>query len=169
MQFSYWEFQTYFNKIDVLVIGSGIVGLNAALAYKSKHPKANVLVVERGVLPNGASTKNAGFCCFGSVSELMDDLSRMNEKMVFDTVALRYKGLKTLRKLIGDKNMNYQPLGGFEVFDDKTEFEKCANVIASFNQKMKEAIGLKDVYTIDKNKIRQSAFSGFTHCIKNNY
>jgi gamma-glutamylputrescine oxidase len=169
MTLSYWEKQTYFNNVDLLVIGSGIVGLNAAICYKTKFPKAKVLVAERGILPNGASTKNAGFCCFGSVSELADDLTHINEDIVFQTVLLRYKGLKKLRNLLGDDIINYQQLGGFEVFDSKKEFEACADVISSFNKKMKEVVSLKNVYEIDKNKIAKSGFSGFKYCIKNNY
>ncbi|HTA62303.1 MAG TPA: FAD-dependent oxidoreductase [Bacteroidia bacterium] len=169
MTISYWEKQTYFNNVNLLVIGSGIVGLNAAIAYKTKFPKAKVLVAERGILPNGASTKNAGFCCFGSVSELADDLTHIKDDVVFNTVLLRFKGLKKLRNLLGDDIINYQQLGGFEVFDSKKEFEACADVISSFNKKMKDVVGLKNVYEIDKNKITKSGFSGFKYCIKNNY
>jgi gamma-glutamylputrescine oxidase len=169
MTLSYWEKQTYFNNIDLLVIGSGIVGLNAAIGYKTKFPKAKVLVAERGILPNGASTKNAGFCCFGSVSELADDFTHIDENVVLQTVSLRLRGLKKLRNLLGDNIINYQQLGGFEVFDSKKEFEACADVISSFNRKMKDAVGLKNVYEIDKNKIATSGFSGFKYCIKNKY
>ncbi|HKC67986.1 MAG TPA: FAD-dependent oxidoreductase [Bacteroidia bacterium] len=169
MTLSYWEKQTYFNNIDLLVIGSGIVGLNAAICYKTKFPKAKVLVAERGILPNGASTKNAGFCCFGSVSELADDLTHIDENTVFQTVSLRLKGLKRLRNLLGNNIINYQQLGGFEVFDSKKEFETCADLISPFNKKMKEVVGLKNVYEIDKAKIAKSGFSGFKYCIKNNY
>ena len=169
MTISYWEKQTYFNNIDLLVIGSGIVGLNAAIDYKKKFPKAKVLVIERGILPNGASTKNAGFCCFGSVSELKDDISHIEENTVWQTVLLRYQGLSKLRKLVKDNIISYQQLGGFEVFDTKTDFEACADIVSSFNKKMKDTIGLKNVYSIDKDKIKQSGFSGFKYCIKNNY
>jgi hypothetical protein len=169
MTLSYWEKQTYFNNVDLLVIGSGIVGLNAAIYYKKKFPKAKVLVAERGMLPNGASTKNAGFCCFGSVSELADDITHINENTVWQTVLLRYKGLKKLRNLLGDNIINYQQLGGFEVFDSKTEFEARAELVFSFNKKMKDVVGLKNVYQIDKNKVAKSGFSGFKYCIKNNF
>ncbi len=169
MILSYWEKQTYFNNINLLVIGSGIVGLNAAIDYKTRFPKAKVLVIERGVLPNGASTKNAGFCCFGSVSELKDDISHIEENTVWQTVLLRYKGLNKLRKLVKDNIISYQQLGGFEVFESKTEFEACADIISCFNKKMKETLGLKNVYTVDKNKIKQNGLSGFKYCIKNNF
>jgi hypothetical protein len=65
---------------------------------KRRHPKANVLVVDRGVLPSGASTKNAGFACFGSVSELVDDLRKMEESLVWDTVELRYQRAIAIKK-----------------------------------------------------------------------
>lgn len=76
MQLSYWEKEQYFRGNDLVVVGSGIVGLNAAIEYKLKYPRQKVLVLERGILPLGASTKNAGFACFGSVSELNDDLKK---------------------------------------------------------------------------------------------
>ena len=76
MNLSYWEKDTYFSNIDVLIIGSGIVGLTAALELKSANPSRKIIVIERGFLPCGASSKNAGFSCFGSVSELLDYLTK---------------------------------------------------------------------------------------------
>jgi gamma-glutamylputrescine oxidase len=169
MELSYWEKQSYFSHIDLLIIGSGIVGLNAAIAYKTKYPKAKVLVAERGLLPLGASTKNAGFACFGSVSELADDLTVMPENTVWATVKLRNEGLKKIKKLVGEKNMNYLPLGGFEVFDNKEDFEKCAGLISDFNKKMQSVLKLKNVYSIVNKKIDSSGLKGFAYCIKNNF
>lgn len=169
MQLSYWEKQSYFGNADLLIIGSGIVGLNAAITYKAKYPKAKVIVAERGLLPLGASTRNAGFACFGSVSELADDLGHMPENTVWETVKLRNDGLKKLKKLVGEKNMDYQPLGGFEVFDDKQEFEACADLITSFNKKVTSALRLKNAYSVVNKKIEASGFRGFGYCIKNQY
>ena len=108
MYLSYWEKQHFFNKSDLVVIGSGIVGLNAAISFKLKFPSKKVTVLERGILPSGASTKNAGFACIGSVSELSDDLTKMSEQNVWETVSFRYAGLKKLRSLVGDENIYYQ-------------------------------------------------------------
>ena len=63
---SYWE-KTSFFDYDVIVIGSGIVGLNAAIHLKKSSPALKISVLESGFLPTGASTKNAGFACFGSI------------------------------------------------------------------------------------------------------
>jgi len=169
VELSYWEKQSYFGGIDLLIIGSGIVGLNAAIAYKLKYPKAKVVVAERGLLPLGASTKNAGFACFGSVSELADDLGHMPENTVWETVKLRNDGLKKLKKLLGEKNMDYRSLGGFEVFDNKADFEKCAAMVGSFNKKMTSVLKLKNVYSVVNKKMESSGLRGFHYCIKNRY
>ncbi|MBP9083411.1 MAG: FAD-binding oxidoreductase, partial [Bacteroidia bacterium] len=66
---SYWDYDQLFKNIDVCIIGSGIVGLNAALSLKSASPALQITVVDSGFLPYGASTRNAGFACFGSMTE----------------------------------------------------------------------------------------------------
>ena len=76
---SYWEREVFFKPIDVAIIGSGLVGLAAAIHIKTLDPKLNVAVLERGPLPIGASTRNAGFACFGSMTELLDDFTTMQE------------------------------------------------------------------------------------------
>ena len=89
-QLSYWEKDIYLDKVDYLVIGSGIVGLSTAIHLKKKFPQRKVLILERGYLPTGASTKNAGFACIGSASELLKDLETVSEAEVFDTVYKRW-------------------------------------------------------------------------------
>ena len=74
MKVSFWEFNSWFKDLDLVVIGSGIVGLNTAIEYKKRNRKAKILILEKGILPEGASTKNAGFACFGSPSEILSDL-----------------------------------------------------------------------------------------------
>ncbi len=74
MDLSYWERDTFFSNVDIIIIGSGIVGLSAALCLKKRAPKLNIIILERGILPMGASSKNAGFACFGSPGELLEDL-----------------------------------------------------------------------------------------------
>ncbi len=91
---SFWEHESFFKNIDFAIIGSGIVGLNVALTLRESNPSVGIAVFERGALPEGASTRNAGFACFGSVTELMDDLEHHSEEEVFALVERRFKGLK---------------------------------------------------------------------------
>jgi glycine/D-amino acid oxidase-like deaminating enzyme len=115
--FSHWEKKHLF-RCDLAVIGSGFVGLSTAIHFKKKHPKARVLVLERGVFPNGASTKNAGFACFGSLTEILDDLEQMTECEVLELVEKRYRGLNQIRKNFGDKALAFDPSNGFELLEE---------------------------------------------------
>ena len=116
MQLSYWELKNWFSNVDYTIVGSGIVGLHCALSLREKFPKAKILVLEKGVLPQGASTKNAGFACFGSISEILDDLKSHSEDEVVALVEKRWKGLQLLRKRLGDSIIDYKPFGGYELF-----------------------------------------------------
>ena len=165
VQLSFWEHERYFSNIDVVIAGSGIVGLNAALCLKEKSPKLNILVAERGALPSGASTKNAGFACFGSVSELIDDLGKMSEEEVFALVGKRFEGLKRLRSRIGDGGMHFEENGGYEVFDQEKNYQECADKIADFNLKLKNIIGRNEVYKNADGEISRFGFKNVKHMI----
>ncbi len=139
MNLSYWEHKTWFSNIDFAIIGSGIVGLNCALELRRKHPKSKIVVFERGILPSGASTKNAGFACFGSISEILEDLKNHSEEEVIQLVKNRVEGLKLLRNTLGDEQLDYKEFGGFELFtnDDAELFETCKSKIEYVNQLLK--------------------------------
>ncbi|WP_010230173.1 NAD(P)/FAD-dependent oxidoreductase [Gillisia marina] len=127
MNLSYWEYQSWLTNVDYTIIGSGIVGLNTALRLRDKFPKANILILERGFLPNGASTKNAGFACFGSLSEILDDLNSHSEEEVVQLVQKRVDGLALLRKTLRDDTIDFNLWGSYELFipADKSLLEEC--------------------------------------------
>jgi gamma-glutamylputrescine oxidase len=116
---SYWERQSFlhYNRI---VVGAGIVGLSAALALRDKFPADRILVLERGLLPTGASTRNAGFACAGSVTELLDDLTHSSEEEVVALFARRLAGLRLLREKLGDARIGYRERGAYELIDRKS-------------------------------------------------
>ncbi|ULC59656.1 FAD-binding oxidoreductase [Flaviramulus sp. BrNp1-15] len=152
MNLSYWEIKSWLSNIDFTIIGSGIVGINCALHLKEHFPKANILILEKGMLPQGASTKNAGFACFGSLSEILDDLNNHSEQEVIDLVKKRVEGLNLLRKTLGDKTIEYKNYGGFELFNKKDDilFENCLSKRESVN-KMLQPIFNKDVFSLQDN------------------
>lgn len=168
---SYWELNQYFRDIDLLVVGSGIVGLTTAIFYKKTHPTAKVLIVEKGMLPSGASTKNAGFACFGSASEILSDLKNASEDDVFNLVKKRIDGLNELRLLVGDKKLAYEACGGFELFskEDSELFEKCVRFISKANSEIECRTGMKQTYSIADNRMAEFGFSGVEHLILNQH
>jgi gamma-glutamylputrescine oxidase len=137
---SYWEQESFFGPADVAIIGAGLVGLTAALYLKQRRPGWRVVVLERGALPSGASTKNAGFACFGSVSELLEQEKRGDLQAV---VAARWEGLARLRALLGDATLDYQPVGGYELFrhEDAALAAECLAKIEYFNALLAPVVG----------------------------
>ncbi len=152
MNLSYWETKSWLSNIDYTIIGSGIVGLNCALTLSEKYPKAKILILEKGMLPQGASTKNAGFACFGSLSEILDDLKTHSEATVFDLIIKRWEGLQLLRKTLGDKTLNFQQLGGYELFleSDENLFESCFSQKEHINDLLKPIFNA-DVFSFENN------------------
>lgn len=113
---SFWE-KSQLLQTEVVVVGGGITGLSAACSLKEMNPALEVMLLERGVLPTGASTKNAGFACIGSLTEKLYDISLMGEDALVNLVADRWSGLQLLRKRLGDQRIDYQNLGGFELLN----------------------------------------------------
>ena len=153
MNLSYWEKHTWLTNIDVAIIGSGIVGLSCALTLKQRNPKLKVVVFEKGMLPSGASTKNAGFACFGSISEILDDLKTHTEDEVLNLVQARVNGLQLLRTTLGDTEIDYQQHGGYEIFtENDTELaEECIDNVPMVNNLLKNVFsGQKEVFSIKK-------------------
>jgi gamma-glutamylputrescine oxidase len=155
---SFWERESFFKGIDVAIIGCGIVGLNAAIRLKEIDPTISVAIFERGALPEGASTRNAGFACFGSLTELLDDLKNTSEDEVFALIERRYRGLLRLRERVGDDAMDYEEHGGYEIFKNMearhpdligTEgviSEECSDSMSYFNKHLKSIIKRENVY-----------------------
>ncbi|WP_222982385.1 NAD(P)/FAD-dependent oxidoreductase [Flagellimonas meishanensis] len=161
MQLSYWEYKTWFANVDFTIVGSGIVGLTCALQLKKKHPESKVLVLERGSLPQGASTKNAGFACFGSISELLSDLKTHTEDEVVDLVRRRWEGILALRKLLGDKEIGFEQLGGHELFlEGHSElYQSCLYGMEGMNRMLGPIFG-KGPFILNNNRFQFGKIQG---------
>jgi len=145
---SYWESELYNQTYDLIVIGAGLTGLSGAYFFKKEFPDAKVLILERGFYPIGASTRNAGFACIGSVGELISDLEIESEEVVKQRIKDRYNGLLLLREILGDDNIDYDDCGGWEIFTDTDEFLKLKESVPRLNSLMADIIGEGDVFEI---------------------
>jgi gamma-glutamylputrescine oxidase len=158
VQFSYWEQSTYFDHADITIIGSGIVGLSTAISLKELQPNLKIIVLERGLIPTGASTKNAGFACIGSITEILDDLNVLSEQEVQELVNRRYLGLQKLRRRVTDQVLDYQPLGGYELIADQPTHELCEQNRDRLNTLLAPITNLAETFTDASNKLPQFCF-----------
>lgn len=159
---SYWELKSYFNQVDFLIIGAGIVGYSTAIHLKEKHPDKKVIVLEKGFLPSGASSKNAGFACFGSATELTEDLTRFDDNTVWETVEMRWKGLNYLRQIIGDQNLKLKINGSWDLITegDRELMMKTEAQLDYYNNELEKITGITNVYSVDPNTGSKFGFNG---------
>ena len=158
-QLSYWERTTYFEEIDLLIVGAGIVGLSTAIAVKKKYPQWKIIIVERGYLPSGASTKNAGFACFGSPSELFEDLKTIPENQVWETFNARYSGLKTLFELVDPLKIEYNACGSYDLLRTNDE-DIDPDFIAYLNNESQKITKKDKTYLTENDPNRKFGFRG---------
>ena len=152
---SFWEKES-FVQYDYIVVGSGIVGLSTAISLKEKNPTSTIMILEKGVLPTGASTKNAGFACFGSLTEILSDLETTGEEETLKLIEKRYLGLEKLRNRLSDSAIDFQNNSGFELlYEDnihkKEAIEKVNSVI--------HPLFKQDVFKLNDSKINEFGFN----------
>lgn len=163
--FSYWEQNFLVNDIDVLIIGGGIVGMLTAIELKQKNKTLRIAIAERGFIPQGATTRNAGFACFGSISELISDVKTTSNTAVEQLLTKRYQGLQRLRTIVPNDAMDYYEYGGYELFTSNQKYEECCDTIAYFNTMAQHAFGIANVYSVEDNAAEWKM--GSTLSIKN--
>lgn len=156
---SYWESETFLDY-DVIIVGAGITGLSATITILEKQPDLNILVLEKSLFPDGASTKNAGFACFGSLTELLDDMQRMGELACLDLVQQRWKGLLKLRSRFSDKEIGYEGLGGYELINKNQK--EALSQIEKVN-KLLTPIFKTPVFEDVSNRIDEMGFNSQTY------
>ena len=151
---SFWE-KNWLTGYDFVVIGAGIVGCFTALRIASENKNAKVALIERGILPLGASTKNAGFACFGSISEIEKNRKEMSDDDLLSLLELRIKGLEKLRNNLGDKNISYSNCNGYELFFG---IDKLDRRIHKINELLNPLID-KKVFSLRNKYIKRFGFA----------
>lgn len=150
---SVWQQQSFSLKTDFLIIGAGITGLCTALALRKKYPHSSISILERGSSPDGASVKNAGFACFGSPSEILDDAQSLGLEDATKRVIRRYSGLKKLREHLNEPNKAWQANGGYEVFteSEKEMLKQSLDLLPELNERLRSEIGLAPYSIVSEN------------------
>jgi glycine/D-amino acid oxidase-like deaminating enzyme len=122
--------------------------------------------LERGQFPTGASTKNAGFACFGSLTEILDDFWTMSPEEVVELVEKRYHGLKQIRKQFGDKSLRFRSHNGYELIDQ--ESIQAIDQLNDINHLLRKLFK-KDVFSLVKNPLKFGFSDQVKAVIKNRF
>lgn len=165
---SVWERESFFAPADVVIAGSGFVGLWSAYYLKKNAPKLSITILERGLVPTGASTRNAGFACFGSLTELVADAAKMGEEKMLDLVEMRYKGLRRIGKVFSNKAIDFQHHGGYELIgNENTDINDLRSHIDKLNRSLKKIVRQQKIFRMSNDKIAEFGFEGVRHLVEN--
>lgn len=152
---SFWEKQ-FVSHTDIIILGAGIVGLQSASLLKRKFPHRQVWVLDRAPFGLGASMRNAGFACFGSMGEILDDAERTSFSEALALYEKRFQGIKLLLEKYKETKIGYEKTGGYEVFtpNHTAELGRIMEHIDGVNE------GLKSVTGSETFMAKSTAFSG---------
>jgi len=79
----------------------------------------------------GATTRNAGFACFGSATEIWSDKQILGKEQTLALIEKRWKGIQSLTHRFAPQEINYENFGGYELILDK---EINADFLNNLNQ-----------------------------------
>ncbi|MEP7257979.1 MAG: FAD-dependent oxidoreductase [Flavitalea sp.] len=169
MHTSIWEKETFYAPTDVTIIGSGFAGLWSAYFLKKNNPRLSVTIIERGIIPEGASTRNAGFATFGSLTELMHDAREMGEDNMLLMVKMRYQGLERIRKTFKKKETDFQLTGGYELITPHhpVSVKRLNEDIKWLNNKLSRKLNEKKIFELADQKINRFGLSKVNHLVEN--
>ncbi|PWN69075.1 FAD-dependent oxidoreductase [Chryseobacterium phosphatilyticum] len=160
---SIWELETFYRKRDIIIIGAGFSGLWTAISIKERYPGKSVLVVERNCIPLGASTRNAGFACFGSLTEVIADSQKMGWDKTLELVKMRFDGLQKIRHYFKSDEIDFELNGGYEILND----DQPLHDLDSVNEKLKAITGSDQTYTLKQDKISEFGLGKSQFLIEN--
>ena len=150
MQSSYWETNRVLSTVDLLIVGGGFTGLSAAHFAHTNNPSLRIAVVDQQSYGQSmASTRNAGFACFGSPTEILSDIQNEGIEQALARVKLRYEGIQLWLEMFSASDFDYAPDGGLEVFHstENSIYEETLGKLPLLNSELERHIGRKEVFS----------------------
>jgi gamma-glutamylputrescine oxidase len=165
---SIWEKDSFYATQDIIIVGGGLLGLWTALELKRKNAKLQVTIIERTTIPLGASTRNAGFACFGSPTEMIHDAETMGVDSFLEIADMRFRGIEKIKLNFSEQKIDWSPCGGYEcinkdygywnVLDDKIEW---------LNEQLKNTTKTSETFVRKDQAITDKGMHGFDAMIEN--
>ncbi len=168
MEISFWEKTSFYAHRDVIIIGAGLQGLWCAYALKQLRPSLSVLILEKAPVPHGASTRNAGFACFGSPSELLHDAAVMGEAEMLRIAGMRYRGMAKIRQLFADQVIGFDACGGYECLSNSLHrVDEIYQQLGQLNKGLQEVTGQATVFSPAPELLPALGLKGFDGLVFN--
>ncbi|HWB27734.1 MAG TPA: FAD-binding oxidoreductase [Chitinophagaceae bacterium] len=170
MQASVWEQDSYYSHRHIIIVGAGLAGLWSAIELKRHDKTLKILLLEKGAIPSGASTRNAGFACFGSPTELLHDAATLGEDNMWTIAEMRYQGLCKIRRFLGDGTIDFDPCGGYELLDERYNGDDALEEkLVWLNEGLAKITGEDKTFSFADEKLKPFKFNSFKHIIENKF
>ena len=166
VQVSIWEKQAWLAPADIVVAGAGLLGLWTAIELKKRKPEWRIVVAEAQAIPLGASSRNAGFACFGSAGELLADISKMGENAAMQVVLERYRGIQKINASCKAADIDLRWIGGYECLQQNNA-SAVKEALPMLNKLLQQTIGVEDVYQLATDAVGLFGLKGFKEVIAN--
>ncbi len=165
---SIWERETWYAPQDILIVGAGLMGLWSALELKKRKPSLRITIIERHTTPLGASTRNAGFACFGSPTELIQNAASMGTDAMLQIAEMRHKGIEKIKTHFTDTAIGWEACGGFECINhDYKGWNTINDKLSWLNGLLKPITGNDHCFKRSDKKLSQQGLKGFDALIEN--
>ncbi len=165
---SVWEKESFYSTQDIIIIGSGFLGLWTALELKRKNQSIRITILERNITPLGASTRNAGFSCFGSPTELIGDIEKMGLEETMEIIRMRFMGLEKIKKVFGASQIGLDDCGGYECINKNYKHWDCLDEkIAELNLQMRDLTNKDQTFVRKDGAMLQKGLYGFDAMFEN--
>jgi len=165
---SIWEQESFYSPKDIIIVGAGLMGLWTAWELLQQNPSLRIVILERNSTPLGASTRNAGFACFGSPTELMSDMETMGINEMLKIVEMRYKGIEKIKQHFSDEVIGFEHCGGYECINKDSRFWPALDDrISQLNKLLKDITGYRSVFKYAGDKLSGLGLQHFDTLIEN--
>lgn len=165
---SFWEKDSFYAPQDIVIVGAGLMGLWSALELKKNNANLRVTILERNTTPLGASTRNAGFACFGSPTELLHDAATAGADAMLEVVEMRYKGIQKIRSHFADSATGFDACGGYECINKNyPAWNELDEKIHGLNKLLCEITGEEQLFRPCPEKLTALGLRGFDTLVEN--
>ncbi len=132
---SYWDYDAIFpERLDYCIVGAGFTGIGMAMGLREKLPDAHILIIEQLPMGTAASTKNAGFLCFGSPSEVLDAMTTIGEKDAMSDIRKRWEGAAFLKHICKKLHIPIGMHGAYEIIDNEEIRRSVLQALPAINR-----------------------------------